>query len=62
MASLETFVWVDSDEDGVQGADEPGLAGATLNLYNETGAIAETEHKTILASRIWKTLGGQLLP
>ncbi len=44
MASLETFVWVDSDEDGVQGADEPGLAGATLNLYNETGAIAETEH------------------
>ncbi|GBC61613.1 hypothetical protein DENIS_2575 [Desulfonema ishimotonii] len=38
------FVWLDTDRDGVQDADEPGLSGITVGLYNATGTtlLAET--------------------
>ena len=32
-ASLGDTVWYDTNGDGLQGADEPGVAGVTVNLY-----------------------------
>jgi hypothetical protein len=34
QATLGDFVWDDFDEDGVQDAGEPGLAGITVQLWN----------------------------
>lgn len=42
-ASLGNLVWNDLDNDGVQDAGEPGVAGVTVTLYNSGGtAIATT--------------------
>jgi protocatechuate 3,4-dioxygenase beta subunit len=42
-ASLGDFVWNDLDQDGIQDANEPGIAGATVNLVNPTnGALIST--------------------
>ena len=43
LASLGDKVWKDDDKDGVQDAGEPGVAGVTVTLYNNSGtAIAVT--------------------
>jgi hypothetical protein len=33
------FIWNDLDKDGVQDVGEPGIAGVTLTLYNNNGAV-----------------------
>ncbi len=42
LASLGDFVWHDLDGDGQQDANEPGLAGVTVNLYDGDGNFLET--------------------
>lgn len=41
-ASLGNFVWEDTNRDGVQDSNEPGLAGVTVTLYLNGSAIAST--------------------
>ncbi|MEM7530919.1 MAG: SdrD B-like domain-containing protein [Chloroflexota bacterium] len=41
-ASVGNFVWDDLNEDGVQDAGEPGFAGITVNLLDDTGATVDT--------------------
>ncbi|NYD68158.1 DUF5979 domain-containing protein [Agromyces atrinae] len=35
---IGNYVWFDADQDGVQGADEPALAGVTVELYSADGS------------------------
>lgn len=35
--SIGNYVWLDLDQDGIQDANEPGIAGATVTLYDWTG-------------------------
>ncbi|WP_440954461.1 DUF7507 domain-containing protein [Methanosarcina sp. Mfa9] len=37
QVSIGDFVWDDLDEDGIQDAGEPGIAGVTVNLYECEG-------------------------
>jgi uncharacterized repeat protein (TIGR01451 family) len=39
LASLGNYVWLDTDEDGVQDAEEVGVAGITVTLYDSNGNI-----------------------
>src|SRR5699024_11479211 len=36
------YVWIDRDADGVQGDDEPGLEGVTVELLDADGNVVET--------------------
>ncbi len=36
--SIGDFVWNDTDRDGIQDPDETGLVGATVTLFDDTGA------------------------
>ena len=45
VASIGNYVWRDNDNDGVQDAGEPGIAGITVNLLDSTGT-------TILATDV----------
>lgn len=38
-AAIGDFVWIDSDNDGIQDLGESGVAGATVNLYDCVGAL-----------------------
>jgi len=40
--SVGDFVWLDTNGDGIQDAGEPGLAGATVTLYDATGTTPIT--------------------
>jgi len=40
--SITTRVWDDYDADGVQDANEPGIAGLTLELLDSTGTVVQT--------------------
>ncbi|OQX01179.1 MAG: hypothetical protein BWK80_60505, partial [Desulfobacteraceae bacterium IS3] len=43
IASLGDYVWYDSDHDGIQDSDEPGVAGVIVNLLNPaTGSVIAT--------------------
>lgn len=48
FTSLGDYVWHDLNKDGLQGADEPGVNGVTVHLYNENGAVIGT---TVTASK-----------
>ncbi|NJL59079.1 MAG: hypothetical protein HC887_04940 [Desulfobacteraceae bacterium] len=37
LASLGNYVWYDSNRNGIQDADETGISGITVNLYDKTG-------------------------
>ena len=37
VANIGDFVWLDSNKNGLQDAGEPGVAGVTVTLYNNTG-------------------------
>ena len=39
-------VWHDTDQDGIQDPDEPGIAGVTVELYNEAGTSRLDETQT----------------
>ena len=41
-ATLGDFVWLDSDLDGIQDGNEPGLADIIVNLYNSDENLVET--------------------
>jgi SdrD B-like domain len=41
-ANIGDRVWLDIDKDGIQDAGEPGIAGVTVTLYDNTGAIVAT--------------------
>jgi hypothetical protein len=41
-ANIGDRVWLDIDKDGIQDAGEPGVAGVTVTLYDNTGAIVAT--------------------
>jgi protocatechuate 3,4-dioxygenase beta subunit len=42
LASLGDKVWRDDNKDGIQDAGEPGVAGVTVTLYNNLGAVVGT--------------------
>ncbi len=50
LGSLGNFVWEDKNANGKQDADEPGISGVTVELYNQTST-------TLLASTT-TTVGG----
>jgi serine-aspartate repeat-containing protein C/D/E len=39
LVSVGDYVWWDNDRDGVQGEDEPPVAGVTVNLRDVEGAL-----------------------
>ena len=41
-ARIGDFVWLDKDADGVQDADETGIAGVTVGLKNSAGTVIAT--------------------
>lgn len=41
-AGLGNFVWYDVDKDGIQDANEPGIPGAIVTLYNQAGTVIGT--------------------
>ena len=41
-AALGNYVWLDTDQDGIQDSTELGLGGVTVNLLNSAGAIIGT--------------------
>ncbi|MGH1542583.1 MAG: beta strand repeat-containing protein, partial [Arenicella sp.] len=44
--SLGSTAWLDSDEDGVQDAGEPGIVGATVTLLNADGTVFDSDPNT----------------
>ena len=40
--TIGDYIWLDTNGDGVQDADETGLEGITVTLLDENGAIVET--------------------
>jgi uncharacterized repeat protein (TIGR01451 family) len=40
--SVSDFVWVDTNQNGIQDAGEPGLAGVTVNLYDSADNLIAT--------------------
>ncbi|WP_333600546.1 SdrD B-like domain-containing protein, partial [Flavobacterium sp.] len=42
QASLGDFVWNDTNNNGVQDAGEPGIAGVTVTLYNASNVVIAT--------------------
>lgn len=42
LASVGDKVWRDDDKDGIQDAGEPGMAGVTVTLYDNAGAVVGT--------------------
>ncbi|WP_414579733.1 SdrD B-like domain-containing protein, partial [Anabaena sp. CCY 9402-a] len=42
LASLGDFVWHDLNADGIQDGNEPGIAGATVNLLKDGVVVATT--------------------
>ena len=41
-ASIGNYVWIDSDQDGLQDANESGLANVTVRLLNGNGGVIST--------------------
>ncbi|MBK7894234.1 MAG: carboxypeptidase regulatory-like domain-containing protein [Anaerolineaceae bacterium] len=41
-ASIGNYVWLDANQDGLQDADEFGIPGITVNLYNGSGTFIGT--------------------
>jgi len=46
-------IWLDTDGDGVQDADESGLQGVTVELYDETGTILLASTVTDANGNYW---------
>ncbi len=42
IASIGDRVWLDSDQDGIQDAGEPGVEGVTVQLKDNTGSVINT--------------------
>lgn len=64
-ASIGNYVWLDLDMDGVQDANEDGIANVTVNLYEDTdgnGVIDPTELTTPVATVVTGVNGEYLFP
>jgi len=64
-ASLGNFVWLDLDMDGIQDANEDGIANVTVNLFEDTngdGVINGAELTTPVASATTGPNGEYLFP
>ncbi|RBP53495.1 SdrD B-like domain-containing protein [Arenicella xantha] len=64
-ASLGNYVWLDLDMDGVQDANEDGIANVTVNLYQDTdgnGVIDGAELTTPVATAVTGLNGEYLFP
>lgn len=64
-AALGNYVWNDLDNDGVQDAGEPGIAGATVSLYfdaDNNGSIAGAEATNPVATAITDGNGAYFFP
>ncbi len=64
-ASLGNYVWLDLDMDGIQDANEEGIANVTVNLYqdtNEDGVINGAEATTPVATATTGPNGEYLFP
>ncbi len=64
-ASIGDYVWTDLDNDGVQDANESGIPGATVNLYedvNGDGVISGSEETTPVATLTTGPDGEYLFP
>jgi protocatechuate 3,4-dioxygenase beta subunit len=55
-ASLGNKVWYDADNDGIQDANETGVAGVTVNLLNAGGTIIGTTTTDALGNYIFNDL------
>jgi len=42
LAGLGDFVWADLNKNGLQDANEPGIPGVTVTLYNQAGTVLST--------------------
>jgi hypothetical protein len=64
-AALGNFVWNDLNNDGIQTAGEPGVAGVTVSLYfdaNNDGSITGAEATNPVASAITDASGAYFFP
>ncbi|WP_160396340.1 SdrD B-like domain-containing protein [Paenibacillus sp. MMS18-CY102] len=50
LGSIGNFVWIDSNDNGIQDAAEPGLSGAVVTLVDQTGApVTQDAYGTAIA-------------
>jgi len=55
-ASLGDYVWNDTDNDGVQGPNEDGVAGVTVILYNDLGQPIDSQLTDINGGYLFEDL------
>jgi hypothetical protein len=48
------FVWHDADQDGVQGANEAGISGVTVQLYNSANVLVDTKTTDIFGEYLFE--------
>jgi protocatechuate 3,4-dioxygenase beta subunit len=59
LASLGNKVWFDTDQDGIQDANEDGVSGVTVELYNGAGtSLLATTKTNALGEYIFNGLAG----
>lgn len=55
-ASIGDFVWIDLDNDNVQDANEPGVPGVTVQLFNSSNALIATTTTNALGYYIFNNV------
>lgn len=55
-ASVGDFVWIDLDNDNVQDANEPGVPGVTVQLYNSSNVLIATTTTNALGYYIFNNV------
>jgi protocatechuate 3,4-dioxygenase beta subunit len=61
QASIGDKVWRDDDKDGIQDANEPGVAGITVTLYqNGTDGLPGTADDVVVGTTVTDALGNYL--
>ncbi len=61
LAAIGDKVWRDDDKDGLQDANEPGVAGITVTLYqNGTDGIAGTADDVVIGTTVTDAYGNYL--
>lgn len=55
-ASVGDFVWADLDNDNVQDANEPGIAGVTVELYNSSNVLIASTTTNALGYYVFNNL------
>ena len=61
--AIGDFVWYDSNSNGIQNIDEPGLANVVIDLYKDTDSSGDlTPSDTLVDSTVTDADGGFLFP